>query len=242
MKKQIIVLALGLLAAPVATQAIEVEKEKLTVNADDNTVEEVIASYIKAIGGEAKMKAVRNMEMDMEAEIQGMKLMITGVSDQENSRLLNVTEMNGNVVSKTVVKDGAGTVTAMGQEQKLTDEQVATVVKNQVYLFRELFLDQLGITVTYEGTEELEGEQVHKLAFNTGGEGNSTEYYSVETGLKVQTKSDAAGTIKYLDYQEHDGLLMPMTMVISSNMMPMPLEAKVTSIKFNQELDDSIFN
>lgn len=242
MKKHIIVFALGLLVAPFVAHANVIEKEKLAEKTEENSVEEVIANYIKAIGGEAKMKAIRNMEMDMEAEIQGMKLLITGVSDQENKRLLNVTEMNGNVVSKTIIKDGAGTVTAMGQEQTLTDEQVETVVKNQVYLFRELHLDQLGITVSYEGTEEIEGEQVHKLAFNTGGEGNSTEYYSVETGLKVQTKSDAAGTIKYTDYQENDGLMMPMTMVITSNMMPMPLEAKVTSIKFNQDLDDSIFN
>ncbi|SFU19805.1 hypothetical protein SAMN04489724_0202 [Algoriphagus locisalis] len=242
MKKNVLIVALGLLLAPIAAQASSVEKELPSKVDKENSVKEVIDNYIKAIGGESKMKAVRNVQMDMEAEIQGMKLIISGVTDQENERLLNVTEVNGNVMSKTVVKDGAGTVTAMGQEQALTEDQVAAVLKNQVYAFRELYLDELGIAVVFEGTEEVEGEQAYKLSFEAGGDANTVEYYSVATGLKIQTMSDVAGTILYKDYQEVDGLMMPMTMIIKNSMMPMPLEAKVTSVKFNQELDDSVFN
>jgi len=241
MKKSILVLAIGLLSAPLTTQASVVEKEissHLTVR---NSVKEVIDSYVKAIGGEAKMKAVRNMEMNMQAEIQGMKLDMASVIDRENQRLLNVTEMNGSVISKTVLKDGTGKVMAMGQEQVLTEEQL-DAVKNQIYAFRELYLDELGVNVTYDGIAEVDGEQAHKLAFNAGGDANTTEYYSVTTGLKLQTVSTAAGTISYKDYKEVDGLMMPMTMVITNAMLPMPLEAKVSSIVFNQDLDDSIFN
>lgn len=242
MKKIIVALALGLLVAPLASQAALVENEKPIKETVENSVKEVIDKYIKAIGGEAKMKAIYNVEMNMEAEIQGMKLIISGVTDQKNERLLNVTEVNGNVMSKTVVKDGAGTVTAMGQEQALTDEQVASVLKNQIYAFRELYLDDLGIKVTYEGTEKVGGEEAYKLSFDAGGEANTTEYYSVATGLKIQTKSDIVGTMLYKDYKEVDGLMMPMTMEITNSMMPMPLKAKVTSVKFNQDLDDSLFN
>lgn len=242
MKKSILILALGLFAAPMVTQATEVKTEVSAKLPVANSVKEVIDNYVKAIGGEAKMKAIRNMEMNMQAEIQGMQLVISGVTDQENKRMANVTEMNGNVISKTIVKDGAGTVSAMGQEQPLTEEQVAAVLKNQVYVFRELYLDELGITVVFEGTEEVEGEQAYKLSFEAGGDGNTTEYYSVATGLKIQTKSDIAGTILYKDYKEVDGLMMAMTMVIKNSMIPMPLEAKVTSVRFNQDLDDSVFN
>lgn len=242
MKKSILILALGLFAAPMVTQATEVKTEFSAKLPVANSVKEVIDNYVKAIGGEAKMKAIRNMEMNMQAEIQGMQLVISGVTDQENKRMANVTEMNGNVISKTIVKDGAGTVSAMGQEQPLTEEQVAAVLKNQVYVFRELYLDELGITVVFEGTEEVEGEQAYKLSFEAGGDGNTTEYYSVATGLKIQTKSDIAGTILYKDYKEVDGLMMAMTMVIKNSMIPMPLEAKVTSVRFNQDLDDSVFN
>ncbi|WP_425637720.1 peptidase, M16 family protein [Algoriphagus yeomjeoni] len=242
MKKNTFIVALALLLAPIAVQASTGGKELPSKISKDNSVKEVIDSYVKAIGGESKMKAVHNVEMNMEAEIQGMKLIISGVTDQENERLLNVTEVNGNVMSKTVVKDGVGTVTAMGQEQVLTKEQVSAVLKNQVYAFRELYLDELGIAVTFEGTEEVGGEQAYKLSFEAGGDANTIEYYSVETGLKIQTVSEIAGTIQYKDYQEVDGLMMPMKMVITNSMMPMPLEAKITSIKFNQDLDDSVFN
>src|SRR5690606_18961509 len=99
-----------------------------------------------------------------------------------------------------------------------------------------------GITATYEGTAEVAGEQAHKLAFSTGGDADTIEYFSVATGLKIQTESAAAGTITYKDYKEVDGLMMPTKMVITNGMLPMPLEAKITSIKFNQDLDDSVFD
>lgn len=242
MKKSILIVALGLLAAPSIIQATVVTKEVSSKMTEENSVKEVLDNYIKASGGEAKMKAVRNLQMNMQAEIQGMMLDISSVIDQENQRLINVTEMNGNVMSKTIVKDGAGTVSAMGQEQVLTEDQVETVLKNQMYAFRELYLDDLGIVVTYEGTAEIEGEQAHKLSFEAGGDAYTTEYYSVETGLKLQTESTAAGKISYKNYKEVDGLMMPMTMIITNAMLPMPLHAKVTSISFNQKLDDSIFN
>ncbi|PZX47109.1 LolA-like protein [Algoriphagus chordae] len=241
MKKSIVILALGLCTLPMATQAKAVEKEVSAKVAERNSVKEVIDRYVKATGGEAKMRAVRNMEMNMEAEIQGMLLDISSVIDQENQRLLNLTEMNGEVVSKTVLKDGAGVVSAMGQEQILTEEQVGAM-SNQIYAFRELYLDELGVTASYEGIVEVAGEQAYKLNLDAGGEANTSEYYSVETGLKLQTESAATGIVQYKAYKEVDGIMMPMTMVITSALLPMPLEAKITTIKFNQDLDDSVFN
>lgn len=241
MKNSVFILALGLITAPLATQATLAEKEKPTQAIVVNSVKEVIENYVKATGGEAKMMAIRNMEMIMQAEIQGMMLDISSVIDQQNQRLLNVTEMNGNVISKTVMKDGTAKVSAMGQEQVLTGEQL-DAMKNQIYAFRELYMDELGITATYEGTAEVEGEEAHKLSFSTGGDADTMEYYSVATGLKLQTESTTAGTVTYKDYKEVDGLVMPMVMMITNAMLPMPLEAKITSIKFNQELDASTFN
>jgi hypothetical protein len=241
MKNIVLIFAFGLITAPVATQASLAVKEKPTQAIVVNSVKEVIDNYVKATGGEAKMKAVRNMEMNMQAEIQGMVLDISSVIDQQNQRLLNVTEMNGNVISKTVMKDGTAKVSAMGQEQVLTGEQL-DAMKSQIYAFRELYMEELGITATYEGTAEVDGEEAHKLSFSTGGDGDTIEYYSVATGLKLQTESATAGTVTYKDYKEVDGLVMPMIMMITNAMLPMPLEAKITSIKFNQELDASTFD
>lgn len=241
MKKSVLIVALILLAAPMTTEGHVSEREFSTKEVKENSVKEVIDNFIKATGGEAKMKGIRNIEMKMQADIQGMTLDMYSVVDQENQRLLNETEMNGSIVSRTLVKEGEGKVSAMGQEQILTEEQMAEM-EGQLYGFRELYLDKLGITVTYDGTAMVDGEEAHKLVFDAGGDGNTTEYYSAATGLKLQTESKVAGTISYKDYKEVDGLMMPMTMVIKNSMMPMALEAKITSIVFNQDLDDSIFN
>ncbi|GAB3663515.1 hypothetical protein GCM10028791_38900 [Echinicola sediminis] len=201
----------------------------------------IIEKYIEAVGGEEAVKGIRNMKMIMEAEIQGMSVKILGVTDQENDRTVNVTEMNGNVVAKTVIKGSTGKVVSMGQEQELTAEQVGSM-KSQKYIFQELYFDEMGYAVSYGGTEEVEGEKAHKLLLKDSNGAETTEFYSVDSGLKLKTKSDVSGEVWFMDYKEVDGLVMPSKMVVSNPMMPMPMEVNVVSISFNQELEESLFD
>jgi len=233
-------------AALLALEGADVKAEVGFINrvgliTQEVTPEFIIKKYIEAVGGEEAVRGVRNLEMTMEAEVQGMAVKIKGVTDQENDRALNVTEMNGNVVAKSIINGDVGKVISMGQEQQLTEEQIQSV-KNQKYIFQELHLDELGYSVSYGGKENADGEEVYKLILKDGNGYESIEYYSVDSGLKVMTKSDLAGEVKFKDYKEVDGLMMPMKMVVSNTMMPMPMEVTVVSIVFNQELDENLFN
>ncbi|MDN3669567.1 peptidase, M16 family protein [Echinicola jeungdonensis] len=214
--------------------------ENPVISTEENSVEEVISNYLEAIGGKQKLMEVRNLETVTVAEFQGMSLEIHGVSDRENQRLLNETKMNGNLVAKTVFKDNKGTIVAMGQEKELESDQLKALL-SQTYIFPELHLEDLELTATYEGEESVNGEKAHKLKLKASNGVESTEYYSVESGLKLKTASGMTGEIVYGDYQEVEGILMPMKMTISSPNMPMSLEGNVKSIKFNQNLDDAIF-
>jgi hypothetical protein len=69
----------------------------------------------------------------------------------------------------------------------------------------------------------------------------TNEFYSVGSGLKIKTSSDATGEITYSDYQEVDGVMFPMMLTIKNPMLPVALEAKMITVKFNQTLSDSDF-
>lgn len=143
MKKAMIALVASLMMSGVDVQANESMEKKHLIASQEVTVKEVVDRYIEAAGGIDKVKAIKNMEMNMETEIQGMTLVIKAVTDQEHNRLLNLTEMNGNQVAKTVIKDNKGKVVSMGQEQDLTEDQLNSM-KSQTFVFPELFYEELG--------------------------------------------------------------------------------------------------
>ncbi|ERM84996.1 hypothetical protein P872_23340 [Rhodonellum psychrophilum GCM71 = DSM 17998] len=201
---------------------------------------EVIAKYLKAVGGKEKIAKILNSVRVMEADFQGNTILIKGISDQENSRMIQETSVMGNVVQKTVVVNGVGTISAMGQEQAITEEMMQ-MIKSQMYLFPEEHYKEMGFGLEIRGTETISGEDANALVITFPNGMKIMEYYSVASGLKLKTSSDATGDIDYSDYQEVDGLLIPMTLTIKNAMLPIALEGKVTSIVFNQKLTDADF-
>ena len=224
----------GVLANPLNVNTIVIP----SVNQDAKAI---IDNYIKAIGGIEKVTAVKNISMSMEAEIQGMVLQMNGISDSENLRFVQETSMMGNVVQRTVMANGKGKVSAMGQEQELDDTMVQTM-KSQAYAFPEIHYQDLGYELSLRGVEKVEGEDAHMLIITTPSGMQTVEYYSVSTGLKLKTSSEMTGDIVYSNYEEVNGLKFPKLLTITNPMMPMAMEAKVISIELNKTLEDSLFN
>lgn len=176
----------------------------------------------------------------MEAELQGTVINIKGISDSENERMIQETSVMGNVAQRTVLADGKATMIAMGQQQDIPEEMVQSL-KAQVYVFPEEHYEAMGYDLEVQGTEDIEGEEAYKLVITTANNMKTVEYYSVDSGLKLRTSSEATGDITYSDYEEIEGVKFPMKMTIKNPMMPMALETKVTSIKFNQDLSGEDF-
>ncbi|WP_332913713.1 hypothetical protein [Algoriphagus boritolerans] len=66
----------------------------------ENDPETIIANYIKAVGGEAKVKAIKNASMTAEANFQGQVIEIKTIADSENTRMMQSTSVGGNVMQK----------------------------------------------------------------------------------------------------------------------------------------------
>lgn len=206
----------------------------------ENDPETIIANYIKAVGGSEKVASIKNATMTGEASFMGQSISIKTVADSENERLLQSTSVGGNVMQQTVLKNGKAQVMAMGQVQDMPDEMVS-LLKTQTYAFPEPKYKEMGYALSYEGTEEVEGESAHKIRISAPNGMVTFEFYSVATSLKLRTSSDATGDVTYADYQEVDGVKFPMTLKIKNPMLPEALVTKMTSVKFNQSLSDSDF-
>lgn len=206
----------------------------------EKSPKEIIDAYVKAVGGLEKINGIKNMMIVMEANLQGMTLEISSTSDQENKRLMQQTAMNGNVVQKTVVKNGRGYIYAMGEQQELRADQL-DAVNAQIFVFPEIQYEKLGYTLTAGDIQDIDGEKAYTLNIVTSKGIETTEFYSTQSGLKLRTSTEQAGDITYADYEEVDGIMIPTKMTISNAMLPMPIEATMVTVKFNEVLDNSLF-
>jgi len=241
MKKLLLPLALLLVFTGVSNARVfeEIPAKKPDF-ASLNDPATVISNYIKAVGGLEKVQGIKNASLTGEANFQGQIIEIKTVADAEYARLMQSTSLGGNVVQKTLFSGGKGQMMAMGQVQELPDE-MASMLKVQTYVFPEVHYEALGFKLAFIGTEDMDGEQVHKLEITAPNGMVTNEFYSVNSGLKLKTSSAATGDIMYSDYQEVDGVKFPMMLTIKNPMLPVALETKMKSVSFNQQLSDADF-
>ncbi|WP_163381913.1 peptidase, M16 family protein [Cyclobacterium sp. SYSU L10401] len=206
----------------------------------EKTPGEVLGDYVQAIGGAEKINQIKTLILVMEATVQGMDVEMSTIRDMEGMRMMQQIVMQGNVVQKTVVRDNEGYMSAMGQVQNLTADQLETL-KTNIYAFPELHYERMGFTMTMGENEEINGEEAHTVLVTNGEGMKSKEYYSVANGLKLKMMTDIAGDVEFMDYKEIEGILFPTKINISNPMIPVPLETRLIDIQINATLDNSMF-
>ncbi|MFN3803350.1 peptidase, M16 family protein [Belliella pelovolcani] len=244
MKKPIFLLAAALLIGSGAKAEPFNEKEIVqpsVIMLAELDPDEVIAKYIQAVGGMDKISKVKSAYVLTEADFQGTMIETTVKSDSENGRLKQETKVMGQVQQRMILKDGKGFAEMGGQKQELPDEMFE-LSKSQMYVFPEPHYKALGLSMELRGTEKVEGEEANVLVLTLSNGMKTVEYYSVSSGLKLKSSSDAAGDIIYSDYKDVEGVLYPHTITVVSPMLPFPLESKIKSIEFNKVFSDADFN
>jgi zinc protease len=210
--------------------------KELEVEADI-TAEKVLANYLLAIGGAAKVAEVRTAKITMDANVMGTPLSIAFVYDSENGRYGQKTSVAGNVMQKTTLADGKGTVTVQGQNIEMNEAQLAEARLNS-HLFPEAVYQKNGYSLTLDGLKEVEGIPAYKVVIAAPSGAKLINYYAQDSGLKIKYENPASGDTFYSNYQEKDGVLLPMTWTIKSAMIPVPMEAKVTKMELNASVSN----
>ncbi len=205
------------------------------------TADKVIENYISAIGGSEKASAIKAAKVTMSANVMGTALGLAFVYDDANRRFSQKTSIAGNVIQSSVMKDGKGTVSAQGQTIEMTDAQVEDGKLSSFFL-PELYYGSMSYKLMLDGIKDVEGTQAYKVIVTSPSGASTINYYAVESGLKIKNENVQAGDTYYSDYQDRNGILIPMAYTIKSPMIPVPLEAKVESLELNPTLTEADFN
>lgn len=203
------------------------------------TLETVYASYIDAIGGAEKAKAIKNIVMNGTTTVQGSSLSVEYVITADR-KLLNTVSMGAMNIMKMVVNGDKAYQVMQGQRMDAEGEMLEELKKGAV-LFPEFSVPEGAELVKIQDVDGVDAYMV-KLSENT------TEFYAVDSGLKLlsETKSEQMGrsitsSMKFENYKEFEGVMLPTTWVQDTG-MGIVLNIEYNDVKVNQKLEKDKFN
>ena len=202
------------------------------------TAKSVLDNYIKAIGGEKAILAVKSLSTVAAGEIQGTALEMTSKVTSSNKLIVEMKAM-GMTMMKQVVNDKGAYVSQQGQRKDLDGDKLAEA-KASAMPFDELKLS-LKTGVTLDGIESFNGAEAYVIK-----DGKSTLYYDVKSGFKIgkAVVQEANGQkmtqiTNFGDYKEVKGIKFPFKTSMSFG--PQEIEFKTTDVKINEGVTDADF-
>ena len=202
------------------------------------TAKTVLDNYIKAIGGEKAVLAVKSLSTIATGEIQGTALEMTSKITSSNKLVIEMKAM-GMTMMKQVVNEKGAYVTQQGQRKDLEGDILAEV-KASAMPFDEIKMSQKA-DVTLDGIESFNGADAYVIK-----NGKSTLYYNVTSGLKIgkAVVQEANGQkmtqiTNFGDYKEVKGIKFPFKTSLSFG--PQEIEFKTTEVKINEGVTDADF-
>lgn len=194
------------------------------------TAKTVLDNYIKAVGGEKALKAVKTIATKSTATVQGAPIELTMKVSADNKQAVEVTMM-GQSMMKQVVNDKSGYIVQQGQKIDVPAEELADMRKSAVP-FEELTLAN-DKDVTVSGIESVNGTEAYAVK-----NGTTTYFYDTKTGYKIaeskeidQMGQKMTQTTFYSDYKEVKGIKVPHK--INMN-VGVELDLTVNEVKINE--------
>jgi predicted Zn-dependent peptidase len=210
------------------------------------TAEQVISNYVKAIGGKEKLKEVQSLIWNIQMDMMSMQIKGTRYIEFPD-KYADISEMNGMVVQKMIYNQGEGISMNAQQGTKQMEGSDLKDAKMNAHIFKEMYYDDMGMELKIAGVEKVEGEKAYKIKVKKAEDKSITEFYSLESGLKLREISMSKGpngpipvTVDYQDYKEVEGILFPHSMEISGP-FPQPMKMETQSVEVNADIDESVF-
>ncbi|MFT5885856.1 MAG: zinc protease [Arcticibacterium sp.] len=219
------------------------------------TAEEVIESYIGAVGGEANLLAIKSVKMSGQANASGMEFPMV-ILQKGKTQFKSYISFQGMDIVQPAAYDGeeVWSTNFMNMQNEVMEGEAAEAVKREAKDFPDPLLEyakngysvELGEDATIDGLahyslslvkpdQTIEGQEIS---------GVTTFIIDKESHLVVQRiQKNAMGTIKTLmsNYSKVNDVLFPHTMKteINGNMMS---EVEIKSIEVNIPMDDLQFS
>src|SRR5699024_10635647 len=199
---------------------------------DDIDVKLIYDNYIKAIGGKEAVEAIESRVSTFNGSMQGQTLTMLTKETKDGKQLMELST-SGMVIQKVVYDGEKGYMEMQGQRQNLQEEQLEAYKDSS--LFAELEVPE---NAEITGIETVDDEEAYVVKLSD----EQSVYYSVDSGLKLQTVETTPmgeATTSYKDYKEVKGVKFPHT--ISLPIGPQSLDLKAESIQVNENIDTADF-
>jgi zinc protease len=217
------------------------EPAKQLVAEADMTAEKVLENYLNAIGGAAQVAAIQTAKISLDANLGNATLTLAFAYDSQNGRYGQKWSVAGNVILKTTLAYGKGSMAVQGKVIEMNAAQLAEAQLNS-YLFPEAVYQANGYTVSLDGLKDVEGKPAYKVVFATASGAKLANYYAQDSGLKIKYENPASGDTYFGDYEAKNGVLIPMSWTIKSPQIPIPIAGKVTILELNVPVTEGDIN
>ncbi|MFK7755595.1 MAG: M16 family metallopeptidase [Flavobacteriales bacterium] len=209
------------------------------------TAESVLEDFADALGGTEALAKIETLQQLGSMNTMGMDIALD--TKLEVGKKFSMVMGTAPQIFYEVVYDGEqASMKQMGQPLPV-DEATLNSFSSQTYAFPELAYADLGYTTVLEGVVDLDGERAYVLSVTDKDGAKSTEYYAVESGLKLKEEKtqevpgmgEMTSATIYKTYMEQDGVKFPSEM--SQIEGPQQMEVKVTEIKINPKFKKNEF-
>ncbi|WP_281235440.1 insulinase family protein [Flavobacterium gelatinilyticum] len=218
-----------------------VEKPAVKKEAPSNiTAKTVFENYIKAIGGEKAVAAVKTLYMNGTTTIPQAPGPLTFTSKLDSKGKMMVSLSMGTMtLMKQVVNEKGAYIEQQGQRKNLEGEDLNDMKANAAP-FEELQILLKRTDLKVDGIEPINGKDAYAIK-----DGKTTYFYDVKSGLKVaeskvreQGGKSVTQITNFNDYKEVKGVKVPFNLVQN---IGFELDIKMSEIKINEGVSDADF-
>ncbi|QCR23884.1 insulinase family protein [Pontibacter sp. SGAir0037] len=212
----------------------------------DITAEQVLANYIKALGGKANIDKVQDISITSSASVQGMQIQMVQ-QQKAHDKFKQEQSMNNTPMMRITINGDKGKVEVpmQGVNKELTKEEVIPQ-KLEADVFPFVLYSQMNLQPKLTGMEKVDGQDAYVVEVAITTEQKMLHYFDKASGLRLKTVTSMptpqgvmTQTKSYKNYKEVNGVKFPHT--IEATVGPQAVKFEVQNIEVNKGLKDDNF-
>ena len=210
------------------------------------SVDEIVAKNLNAIGGVAKLHEVKSLIMENTVKVQGLEIenlttVLVGKAVISDSKIM------GNNLVQAFDGTTAWAITPVimggnGEPQVMSEETSKSVI-NQIDPFPLLDYVRKGTRLVFLATEKVKDKNAYHLKISPKGGAESEIWIDVASGLMSKLKTMQNGQeveLFFSNYKEIEGINFAMSME-TLNPMAGIVTIDTKTVKLNNAIDEVIF-
>lgn len=217
------------------------------------TADDLVKKHIEALGGMAKIKAVKSEKIVISMENQGMQFTVNIINARPNKVRTEVEIMGKKQISAFDGSEGWSINPFSGREtvEKMDADQVKEMKKEADFDGSLIDYKEKGSTITLEGEEDIDGSPCYHLKLVTK-DNQITHYYLDKDSYllvlekskqKMEDGSEQESEMAFSNYKEVNGTMKPYGMEQRGSYQGQKFSTpmKVTEYQLNIETPEALF-